>query len=1383
MRKIALLMILGVVCLGLPGRSEEVSENINVLPVFKTDDGFQYIDEFDYLRGDLTGNRQGEPSCAASTINPDHILCAFNDFRLVDIGDDPPIPGTVASLFQEKLWQLARFFGLPAPVRSQPTRVARQEAGIGLTASYDHALTWVGGLVPGQFLEDTTPASLASPGLGTEGGSDPILKAAPCGKFYLIWLQFTRDDISRMMAGFIQDNNDSDTEHTFKWIRTTKMVERNNASFGPFVDKPEASIELTGESDCSKVTERLNVTWSEFTGKGNISNFQNKLYFAQSVDEAQSFEITKVDDSYTDTSGTATVVDPVTNTPYVFFRSFNPPTIVMTKKSGRKWSKPVDLLEGLPMVPFDNPTRSIFDQPVGPSMKDEIAPRANGFPTTAVTPDGSTLFVAWHERVALDGTPDPDQGPKVVTIYSRDGGDTWSDRQVVAPTHPASPPGLGFFNPGMPLGPQIQPRMSCTGGNPNQCLVIYFESRPYTAPWSNPTPGSGWNPATGLSADGYLGGYDRALDVRGVLIDAYPDSDSEPDPVVFHPSFQISRYAYRPLLDGETPDESDPDSAASFLDQICPPGVSPPDPACRLALNNSGIPHTGGGGSPFLHDYLSNEALITYVQDSESDPWRVASKPEDTPHGAAFITAFPDNRNVVQPFEDPAGGEVAPEDAWQSYSFYTPAGFELNPDGTPVFGSCLNPGSRDQNVMFAEISLGLRVTAPTNFKPFVEPVIEFPMTVWNNTGQERQFELTIEDNPEADMQASFAKEPGGDPIPYDFPLLEGAVKILPYSSSSINVYAFGDEPVTVSVVECDWDDCDGVEQPAYPLTGSITFNAPAYAPPSGSPSLTYQSSAIAVNPVPKNPVPKNPVPKNPVPKNPVPKNTIIYDVIDYSWTVTTASSDDVGTYLTLPNVDKAFQDDYIFQVFVTKPSTLRQVSGACDPTNLSLGTLIGHVSDPSNPVPKNPVPKNPVPKNPVPKNATLADTLVQNTTFTLASDTTETAGAQVASLASLEGEGCDAETGGGRFGECILFAPRLPNQVTITIRAHQVVENPSRVWNPYGDIEGEPQTLPSVIVADYWCTGADDPSECPFDQDGPELVPDTDSAQVEPTTVQAGQTVTFPTVSVRYENVGTQPAQEHRIGYYISAAGLVENLPRNSDGTIDISGPETALLQTVAAGPILTGADNYVTFEELTIPVDIPRPDNGEGTYYVWAYIDDLRVVSEVNEDDNFIRGGPITVQAPGYSGIFGLFTPCDGLTCSKNAGPALPLAFQLRQGAEPVDSEDTPPRLTIFAPTAEGACETDIEPPTQPLFVAEPADVASGSSGWQYFDASCVPEGPNSCSRDAFTHQYNFQTKYPDTGEPLEPGCYTTVVEVPATDQVIGSLLGEVVRLEITLN
>jgi hypothetical protein len=572
------------------------------------------------------------------------------------------------------------------------------------------------------------------------------------------------------------------------------------------------------------------------------------------------------------------------------------------------------------------------------------------------------------------------------------------------------------------------------------------------------------------------------------------------------------------------------------------------------------------------------------------------------------------------------------------------------------------------------------------------------------------------------------------------------------------------------------------------LTGSITFNAPGAAPPAGAPVPTYRSADIVANPVPKNPVPKNPVPKNPVPKNPVPKNPVpgepdVYDVISYSWNVTPTSPDDAGTYLALANIDKAYQNDYVFQVFVTKPTTRYAVNN-CEPGNDLMGSLVGHISELGNPVPKNPVPKNPVPKNPVPKNAPLSDVLVQNTTFTLESNGTAAAPgpASYSALAATSSPGCDPATGAGLIGECTRAAPRPSNQATITVVAYQITPNPTVPFRPYGDENGQGANPPSVVVADYWCTSAAE--GCAFAQDGPDLaVPDPPSPapNVDPTRVRAGQAVTFPfpLEAVEVINQGTQTAGPHRYGIYLSTAASESELLRNSDGTIkeNPNGPGviTRLLASGDLGAVPADGSASIDTRPITIPADIPLPASGPGTYYLYLYVDDLRRVNEIDEDNNIVQGGPITVDPAGYR-MLGLYTPCSGLTCTKKTGSAFPLAFGLAfSGAEAIDSQGTPPLFRVYAPVAGGKCRTTL--PTDGsgyLFLAVPDDLSSGSSGWQYF--------PVAGTRPAFTWQYNFQGKNPLNGATLPVGCYSFVLEVPDTGQTVGSLLGPVTRLSITL-
>ena len=139
--------------------------------------------------------------------------------------------------------------------------------------------------------------------------------------------------------------------------------------------------------------------------------------------------ISKVDDNYTESQGTAVVTHPMTGQVSVFWRSFNSPhTMVMRRSTSNGWAKPVDLLANDPLktlATFDQPCRLYHGRAdCGDSIRNELAFRSNAFPVAAFTPDGSALIVAWHEKVNGQGLPDPNGSPRIVWKYSRDGGTT-----------------------------------------------------------------------------------------------------------------------------------------------------------------------------------------------------------------------------------------------------------------------------------------------------------------------------------------------------------------------------------------------------------------------------------------------------------------------------------------------------------------------------------------------------------------------------------------------------------------------------------------------------------------------------------------------------------------------------------------------------------------------------------------------------------------------------------------------------------------------------------------------------------------------------------------------------------------------------------------------
>ncbi len=174
----------------------------------------------------------------------------------------------------------------------------------------------------------------------------------------------------------------------------------------------------------------------------------------------------------------------------------------------------------------------------------------------------------------------------------------------------------------------------------------------------------------------------------------------------------------------------------------------------------------------------------------------------------------------------------------------------------------------------------------------------------------------------------------------------------------------------------------------------------------------------------------------------------------------------------------------------------------------------GHISDPTNPLvngsarsgsARSGSARSGSARSAVPSDG---DPLVQNTSFTLGSSVETTSGGGSA-LSSAE-LACPAPSGDHcRIDCCTLAAPRLPNEVTILVRAYQVKPtspDPGRV-RPGGSKSGDP-TPPSVAVAEYSC---DDPS-CTAAL-GPDLAVQTSpaaDARANPTRVKAGAQVVVP---------------------------------------------------------------------------------------------------------------------------------------------------------------------------------------------------------------------------------------------------------------------------------
>ena len=123
--------------------------------------------------------------------------------------------------------------------------------------------------------------------------------------------------------------------------------------------------------------------------------------------------------------------------------------------------------------------------------------------------------------------------------------------------------------------------------------------------------------------------------------------------------------------------------------------------------------------------------------------------------------------------------------------------------------------------------------------------------------------------------------------------------------------------------------------------------------------------------------------------------------------------DDAGTYLSLLNIDPAYEGSYVFQVFVTKPLTsfMTDKDDACSAFNWTEGALVGHISDPTNPLvngsarsgsARSGSARSGSARSAVPSDG---DPLVQNTSFTLGSST-ETRERRDSALSSADVRAC-----------------------------------------------------------------------------------------------------------------------------------------------------------------------------------------------------------------------------------------------------------------------------------------------------------------------------------------------------------------------------------------
>jgi hypothetical protein len=385
--------------------------------------------------------------------------------------------------------------------------------------------------------------------------------------------------------------------------------------------------------------------------------------------------------------------------------------------------------------------------------------------------------------------------------------------------------------------------------------------------------------------------------------------------------------------------------------------------------NPPNLPMYRGGTVPFFGDYIGI-ANLPFIHDASTGTWRHTIQTTD--HAARPSAAvWTDNRDVI-----------------------IPADFDFTKYDPPGTGkvSCVNPGSRNANVYFAEVSPGMVAGSPTNFKKLVKTTGEklqrsFVVYVENNTAITRFFKLTIVET--GDANGSFQQF--SDLNTMDLQILpQSSVTRAVYVSSTTDATA----PVNVSVAEISG------------LGGGVVG--------SGLNSVVALNNDPTTAPISSDTEVHTPQVTNPQVTNPQVTNTTETDI---TWQVTNVGNT-TSAYTSLVDVENAQQlknNGYQFKVSLRKIYRVPSLVPACTTVETAQELPISTIA--------NPQVTNPQVTNPQVTNPQVTNPQVTNSSYYLAPSDSGTNSLSTASSPT----GSDGTT----------VAPLVPDAIVLTLRVTQ----------------------------------------------------------------------------------------------------------------------------------------------------------------------------------------------------------------------------------------------------------------------------------------------------------------------------------------------------------
>ncbi len=848
-----------------PGLGLVVGRNVNMVSGQTLPGGDPYL------------QRQNEPSVAASTRNPLHLLAGANDYRTVDI------PGNFDDGETGDAW-------------------------LGVFKSFDGGERWQSTLLPG-YPQDTSPQGMASPLKAYSAGADPVVRPGTNGLLYYAGLAFNRGEggASAIFVSRFVDNNNKENGDPIAYISTSVVASSTGAGF---LDKPWLAVDVprAGATVCRITTEAPTrqvsaaAPSSPSTGKGasgaavsaaagtiketrttkgtptvlptpgiakqtsitqqvlagamyvayaqittthlatGETDIESRIMFSRSDDCGVTWTtpVRISDPSHKVNQGATIAVDPATGVVHVAWRQFGlddaspdaimtvvPTVTAVTSGPGRNARS----------TPTQRKPTKVHEFKAGPKA-DAIRPKlqrahrhgdVNELVSIRPFDSGTTedrFRTNAYPTIAID-----DESRVYLAWTERGFGGARSDpligdARIVLTTSRqggfwTTPRAVDSQPDGTDLpGHQMMPSMSYSGG---RLLLVYYDLREDVSRVFGPFVSE---------RDAISQGRRHTIDVRAVQA-------TKGDVPAFGPSTMVSQYLIGNLRGAG--------------------GIEPQ----QLQFNAPNLPLFQLGTVPFMGDYIDIAPAPAFVQDA-GGRWIHNTATTSAP---VFHAVWTDNRDVRKPID----GD------WKNY---TPPGGASCIDG--------QTGMRNQNVYSARLTMGLVAGSPGNSKPLsTDTPRGFVVFAQNLTYQTKAFRLTIENQP-VGGNASFAQLGLATPAPL---LLSVDVKVAPRSMVTRTVYATSTnakDQVRVSVTEvgvADFLPIDGGLATTVILNPDISnpdiSNPDISNPDISNPDISNPdiSNAEVYNPDISNPDISNPDISNPDISNPDISNPDISNVL------------------------------------------------------------------------------------------------------------------------------------------------------------------------------------------------------------------------------------------------------------------------------------------------------------------------------------------------------------------------------------------------------------------------------------------------------------------------------------------------------------------------